>query len=174
MMSKSPESPLNPTLVAKAAAQILAAIALVIAIGFWGLSTWRIMRAGARTTAHIISIANKSVEEESTGNSGEVSVATYEFLNGARTVHGSVTGSEGSWSVGETVTVEYNPSNPVENHATGDNNPVVTFFLFLVFGGSVAIYAFELGLPVLRSCWTLWRTGGLFAAHQNEGSTDEN
>lgn len=134
----------------KALLWMTAGVAVAVWLMTQGIHVFQVMRGGATASARVIE-AYDDVREDSDGRrTGLVTVAIYEFAAQDARFGGATEGSQGSFSVGDTIDIEYNPNNPAQNRAKGDSGELGNYFILLLCGGLFSYYAITLNFPVLR------------------------
>ena len=102
-----------------------------------GLKKIEVMMVKAKTIGRVIDVDHDVVESDTQG-SGEVTTGVYEFTVNGKKFYGH---SPNYDKVGDNVPVLYNPKNPSENRAEGDEQPVVDYMMVLLAGGLFLYWA---------------------------------
>ena len=134
----------------KAVVWTMAGIAVAVLIVAHGIHVFLVMRGGAIASARVIETYDDEREDMDGRRAWLVTVAIYEFAAQDARFDGATEGSQGSYSVGDTIDIEYNPKNPTQNRAKGDSRELDKYFVMLLFGGLFSYCAITLNFPVLR------------------------
>jgi hypothetical protein len=129
---------------------ILTGSAIVVFLIVRGAVTYRTMRAEGQTIAVVVETEDHERSDDDSRQFGIVTAAVYEFEVNGKRFSGLTEGEQGSWSEGDTLTVEFNPENPAENRAAGDRRPLGDYFVMLVFGGVFGVAMIRHGYSTLR------------------------
>ena len=134
----------------KALAWLVAGIAVAVFLLGRTLDIIQLMRASAATSARVIETFDDERENER-GRIGFVTVAVYEFFVRDTRFVGK---TEGDFSVGDTVPIQYDPKDPSVNRAKGDRHELRNYFVMLICGGLFSYYTITINFPVIRRLLT--------------------
>lgn len=134
----------------KAVFWMVAGILVTVYLIIEGINVYQVMRGGARATAHVIATSDEVREADDGRRAGLVTVAEYKFLVAGKQFTGSTEGSQGSWSKGDQLTIEFNPDAPNQNRVVGDRQSLGNYLLLVFFGGIFAFYTIRLNIGKLQ------------------------
>jgi hypothetical protein len=128
----------------------MASIAVALWIVAQGIHVFQVMRGGASASARVIEEYDDIREDLDGRRGGLVNVAIYEFVVQDSRFHGFTEGSQGSYYVGDTIDIEYNPKDPTQNRRKGDRRELLDYLLMVLCGGLFSYYSITFSFPVLR------------------------
>ena len=143
----------------KAFVWVVAGIAVAVWLVTKGIHVFQVMRGGATTSARVIETYDDTREDSGGRRVGLVTVAEYEFSAQGARFSGATEGSQGSYSVGDSINIQYNPRNPAQNRAKGDRGELGNYFIMLLCGGLFSYYTITINLPLLRRLFADMETG---------------
>jgi hypothetical protein len=132
----------------KASIWLLAGIAVLVFLLSRTVAIIQLMRAGASATAHVTETFDD--EREDDRRVGIVTVAVYEFFVHDTRYFGKTEGPRGSFSVGDSIPIQYDPTKPSTNRAKGDRHELGNYLVILLFAGSFSCCTITINFPIIR------------------------
>jgi hypothetical protein len=115
-------------------------VAIAIYIVNETINAIQVMRGGATTIAHVISADDEDREYDDGRRVAIVTVAVYEFAVDGHPFYGRTEVSQGSLSIGDILTIVYNPKDPSKNRVKGTREVLGHLFTVFLFGGMLSYF----------------------------------